>query len=282
MKTLSGRWTLMATMWEVISNLGKLAPKTYVPDGDVDGIILGLSDIAKQRRVRLSAAAVCIDVTVPIVIRCGELNANLLIAHRSPFPTSLSRFTGLSQILLQHLLKRNITLYIIHHNWAIVDGGMNDVLAHTLGFKVNDVFQVPINRKTFPLGRICSVPKETSLKAFIHYVAQRLKVPSINYVGNLDDEVKQAVIISGKGLTHEWLQIAYEQGYDTYLTGYFTHELASHASQLKMKLIVVPQIVTEIPGMSHLTQILKVEHPQVTFNFLDPTLPYSTFISKSK
>ncbi len=282
METLSGRWALMATMREVISNLSKLAPKTYVPDGDVDGVILGLSDVAKQQRVRLSMAAVCIDVTVPTVIQCGELNANLLIAHRSPFPKSLSRFTGLSQILLQHLLKRNITLYIIHYNWAIVDGGMNDVLAHTLGFKVNDVFQVPINGAIFPLGRICSVPKETSLKAFIQYVARRLKIPSINYVGNLDDEVKQVVIIAGKGITHEWLQIAYEQGYDTYLTGYFTHELANHASQLKMKLIVVPQIATEIPGMSHLTQILKVEHPQVTFNFIDPTLPYSTFISKSK
>ncbi|MFW9830341.1 MAG: Nif3-like dinuclear metal center hexameric protein [Candidatus Thorarchaeota archaeon] len=268
----------MATMWEVITNLSKLAPAVYSPKDDVAGVILGISNAAKQKRVRLNTAAVCIDVTVPIVFKCGELGANLLIAHRSPFPKHPSRFTGVSQLLLQQLLKRNITLYIAHYNWAIVDGGMTDVLVHTLGLKVTDVFNTPINDKEFPLGRGCTVPKETSLNAFIQYVAKRLSIPSINYAGNLKEEVNRLVIVPGDGINSAWLHMAWEQGYDTYLTGHLSHGLANQANQLKIKLIAVPQVASEIPGMSRLTQILGVEHPKVTFNFIEPSLSYSSLL----
>jgi dinuclear metal center YbgI/SA1388 family protein len=267
-------------MWKVIENLEKLAPSTFVPEGDANGIIIGVSDVAKQKRIRLSTVAVCVDITVPIIIQCGEQRASFLIAHRSPFPTTTTRFTGLPQLLLQQLLKRNMTVYITHYSWAIVDGGMNDVLAHTLGFQINDVFNTPINGINQPLGRVCSMPKDTSFKAFIQYVSKRLKVPSVEYVGNLDEEVNQLVVVSGKGINPEWLHLAWEQGYDTYLSGHITHELATQASQLKVKLVALPQVATEIPGMSRLTQILEVEHPKVTFNFLEPSLPYSTLLTQ--
>jgi dinuclear metal center YbgI/SA1388 family protein len=270
----------MTTLWEVISNLRKLAPAMYVPEEDVNGVILGVGDESKQRRVRVSTVDVCVDITLPVIVQANEHKASLLIAHRSPFPQCTHSFTGVPQLLLQHLLTRNITVYIVHHNWAMVDGGMNDVLAHTLGFKVNGVFNVPLLGGLHPLGRICEVPKETNLKMFIQYVSKRLNLPSINYVGNLDDEVQQLVIVSGKGITSEWLQLAWEQGYDTYLTGFLSHELATQASQLKIKLVALPQTATETPGMSRLTQILRVELPKVTFNFIEPTLLYSTLLTK--
>jgi len=270
----------MTTLWEVISKLRKLAPAMYVPQNDIDGVILGVSDESKQRRIRISSVAVCVDVTLPVIVQANEHKASLLIAHRSPFPQHISNFTGLPQLLLQHLLNRNITVYIVHYNWAMVDGGMNDVLAHTLGFKVIDVFNVPLLGGLHPLGRGCEVPKETNLKMFIQYISKRLNIPSVNYVGNLDDEVQQLVIVSGKGITPEWLRLAWEQGYDTYLTGHLTHELATQASQLKIKLVAVPQTMTETPGLSRLTQILRVELPKVTFNFIEPTLHYSTLVTK--
>ncbi|MDO8056934.1 MAG: Nif3-like dinuclear metal center hexameric protein, partial [Candidatus Hermodarchaeota archaeon] len=210
----------------------------------------------------------------------SEFGAGILIAHRSPFTKALRHFTGLSQLLLQHLLKRNMTVYIAHYAWAIVDQGMTDVLAHTLGFKVNDVFKVPIYGSVYPLGRVCFVPKETNLRSFIQYITKRLKIPSLTYVGNLEDEVKRLVVVPGKGITTEWLQLAKDQGYDTYLTGHITHELAVEASQLKMKLVAVPQTSTEIPGMSRLAQILRVEHPKVNLNFIEPSIPYSTYLAQ--
>ncbi len=270
----------MTTLWEVISQVRKLAPAMYVPENDIDGVFLGVSDEAKQKRIRVSAVDVCVDITLPVIVRAGEHKASLLIAHRSPFVSTIRSFTGLPQLLLEHLLKRKITVYIAHYNWAMVEGGMNDVLAYTLGFKVNDVFRVPLLGGNYPLGRTCSVPEETNLKTFIQYVSKRLKVPSIDYVGNLDDEVERLVIVSGKGITPEWLHLAWVQGYDTYLTGHITHELATQASQLKIKLVAVPQLTTEIPGMSRLTQILQVECPQVTFNFIEPTFSYSTLLTQ--
>jgi dinuclear metal center YbgI/SA1388 family protein len=270
----------MATLWDIITHLQKLAPRTYVPAGDTDGVILGVSDVSKQKRVRLSAAAVCVEITIPTIVKGGKLGAGLLIAHRSPFWRTSTHFTGLSQLLLQHLLKRNMTVYIAHYAWAVVDQGMTDVLAHTLGFKVNDIFEVPINGSLHPLGRVCTVPKETNLKTFIQYITKRLKIPSLTYVGNLEDEVEHLVVVPGKGVTTEWLQLAKDQGYDTYLTGHITHEIATLANQLKMKLVAVPQTSTEVPGMSRLTQILRVEHPKVNFSFIEPSIPYSTFLTK--
>ncbi|MFX1563921.1 MAG: Nif3-like dinuclear metal center hexameric protein, partial [Promethearchaeota archaeon] len=159
----------MATLWKIFSHLGKLAPLSFVPPGDVDGVQVGIGDETKQKRVKVSTAVICLDVTVPIAIHCGEIGASLIIAHRSPFRRSLRRLTGLPHLLLQHLLKRNITVYVLHYNWAAVDGGLNDVLAHVLGFKVTNVFNTPIGGTSVPLGRTCEVPKETTLKTFIQH-----------------------------------------------------------------------------------------------------------------
>ncbi len=268
----------MPTLWEVISNLAKLAPLSYAPPGDITGVAVGISDLTKQKRIRLTSAAVSLDVTIPVILKCGELNATLLISHRPPLLSSHSKITGLSHLLLQHLLKRGITVYVVHNNWASVDGGMNDVLAHALGFKVIDVFNVTMNGMNLPRGRVCSVPKESSLKTLVQHISKRLETPFLNYVGNPDNEVEKLAIVSGNGIRTDWLELAWEQGIDTYLTGSLTHELAIQASQLKIKIIAVPQVATEIPGMSRLTQILRVEHPKVNFNFIEPILPYSTFI----
>ncbi|MFX1510141.1 MAG: Nif3-like dinuclear metal center hexameric protein [Promethearchaeota archaeon] len=270
----------MTTLWDIISHIRKLAPAMYVPQDDVDGVILGVNDESKQRRVRINAVDVCVDITLPVIVKANEHKANFLITHRSPFPRSTHTLTGVPQLLLQHLLKHKMTVYVTHYNWAMVDGGMNDVLAHTLGFDVFDVFKVPLLGGIHPLGRACEVPKEMNLKMLIQYVTKRLNVPSINYVGNLDDEVNRLVIVSGDGINSHWLHLARQRGYDTYLTGHLTHELAIQASQLKIKLVALPQSFTESPGMSRLTQILDVELPKVTFNFIDPTLPYSTLLTR--
>jgi putative NIF3 family GTP cyclohydrolase 1 type 2 len=185
-------------------------------------------------------------------------------------------------MVLQQLLKRNITVYVLHYTWAAVDGGLNDVLAHVLGFEVTDVFKTLIGGTVIPLGRACRVPKETTLKTLIQHVAKRLEAPLVSYVGNFDDEVERLVLVAGDGISRDWLQLAWEEGYDTYLTGMLTHELAIQASQLKLKIVAVPQIATERPGMSRLTQILRVEHPQTTFTFIDAPSSYSTFHAASK
>ncbi|MFX1342632.1 MAG: hypothetical protein ACFFAL_08025, partial [Promethearchaeota archaeon] len=67
----------MGTLRAVIANLEKLAPPTFVPDGDASGVILGVSDVEKQKRVRLSTVAVCVDITIPVIIQCGEQGASL-------------------------------------------------------------------------------------------------------------------------------------------------------------------------------------------------------------
>ena len=76
----------MTTLFEVISNLRKLAPAMYVPTNDIDGVILGVSDESKQHRIRISTVDVCLDITLPVVVQAHEHKASLLIARRSPFP----------------------------------------------------------------------------------------------------------------------------------------------------------------------------------------------------
>ncbi len=240
---------------------------------------MGVGDEAGQKRIKVSAVAVCLDVTIPVIVKCGELGATLLIAHRSPFEQSKTGLTGYSYLLLQHLVKRKINVCVLHYNWAAVEGGLNDTLAEVLGFNVTGVFETAIHGKTIPLGRICQVPKETTLKAFSQFVAKRLDVPFLTYTGNPNDEVERLVLVAGDGITPEWLNLAWKKGYDTYLTGILTHKLATQARQLKVKVVAVPQAATETPGMRRLTQILRVKHPKTNFTFIEPSIPYSTFIT---
>jgi dinuclear metal center YbgI/SA1388 family protein len=240
---------------------------------------VGIGDEAGQKRLKISSAAVCLDVTIPAIVKASELGASLLIAHRSPFDQSTTKLTGYPYLLFQHLVKRKINVCVLHRNWVAVEGGLNDTLAEVLGFTVSGIFETRIGGKNIPLGRICHVPKENTLKAFSQYVAKRLDVPFLTYTGNPNDEVERLVLVAGDGITPEWLHLAWEKGYDAYLTGTLNHKLAIQAQQLKMKIIAVPQAATEIPGMRRLTQILRVKHPKITFTFIEPSIPYSTFIT---
>ncbi len=267
----------MVTLWSILSTLSKLAPETFRPPDDADGIQVGIGDEAGQKRIKVSEVGVCLDVTIPVIIKSGELGARLLIAHRSPFNQSNARVTGYPFLLLQHLVKRKISVCVIHRNWAAVEDGLSDTLAQVLGFNVTGVFETEIGGKTIPLGRVCRVPEETTLKAFNQYIAKRLDVPFLTYTGNPNDEVVRLVLVAGDGITPEWLHLAWEKGYDTYLTGTLTHKLATQARQLKVKIVAVPQAATETPGMRRLTQILRVTHPKTNFTFIEPAIPYSTF-----
>jgi dinuclear metal center YbgI/SA1388 family protein len=269
----------MVTLWSILSTLSKIAPDTFRPPGDPDGVQLGIGDEAGQKRIKLSSVAICLDVTIPVIIKCGEMGATLLIAHRSPFDRSKAKLTGYPYLLLQHLVKRKISVCVLHHNWTAVEGGLSDTLAQVLGFNVTGVFETEINGKTIPLGRICQVPEETTLKVFSQFLAKRLDVPFITYTGNPNDEVESLALVAGDGLTPEWLNLAWEKGHDTYLTGTLSHELATRARQLKVKIVAVPQAATEAPGMRRLTQILRVKHPKTDFTFIEPKIPYSTFIT---
>ncbi len=269
----------MTTLWSLLSSLSKLAPDTFRPPGDADGIQVGIGDEAGQKRFKISAAAVCLDVTIPVIVKASESGSSLLIAHRSPFSQSTTKLTGYPYLLFQQLVKRKISVCVLHYNWAAVEGGLNDTLAEVLGFSVSGIFETRINGKNIPLGRICQVPKETTLKAFSQYVAKRLDVPFLTYTGNPNDEVERLALVAGDGLTPEWLNLAWEKGYDTYLTGTLNHKLATQARQLKVKIVAVPQAATETPGMRRLTQILRVKHPRTNFTFIEPSIPYSTFIT---
>lgn len=269
----------MTTLWSILATLSKLAPDTFRPPGDAYGIQCGVGDEAGQKRLKISAAAVCLDVTIPVIIKAGELGATLLIAHRSPINQPIAKLTGYPYLLFQQIVKRKVNISALHYSWAAVEGGLNDTLAEVLGFNVSGIFETEINGKIIPLGRICQVPKETTLKAFSQYVAKRLDVPALTYTGNPNDEVENLVMVAGDGLTPERLNNAWEKGYDTYLTGMLTHELATQARQLKVKIVAVPQAATEAPGMRRLTQILRVKHPRINFTFIEPLIPYSTFIT---
>lgn len=272
----------MVSLRSILSSLDMLAPPQYTPPGDISGVQVGVSDAEGQERLHVSKVAVCLDVTIPVVLRCAEIGASLLIAHRSPFSRPLTRITGLPRILLQHLLQRKITLFVAHYNWAAVDGGLNDTLAQVLGFDVIGVFEPPVAGSRIPLGRVCQVPKETTVKVLLQHVAKRLDAPFISYVGSLDDEVERLVLVAGDSANSEWLHLARERGYDTYLTGVINRKLAIQARQLKIKLVAPPQHTTETPGMRRLTQILRVEYPQVEFTFIEPTLPYDTYVPPQK
>jgi len=135
---------------EIISVFDEIVPIAYQEDYDNSGLTVGNSDMD------VSAALLCIDVTVAVVEEALRLGANLVISHHPVLFNPLKRITGknYTEKIILLAIRNNIAIYCAHTNLDNIFSGVNNKICQKLGIQ---------NVKIL-------TPLQNSLKKLITYV----------------------------------------------------------------------------------------------------------------
>jgi dinuclear metal center YbgI/SA1388 family protein len=266
----------------------KFCPPRLALPRDFVGIQVGSQDRLIQERFRIRKCAVSLDVNPQVILKAAENGANILLVYRGLLPRSIKTFTGALLDKIRLLMKNRMELYVVHTSWLSAECGINDTLADIFGLKVVEAFDVELEGKRIPLGRVCSFGesncdevgdhmKNSTLADFIEQITNRLHLPDAIYVGNLDTPAKRVLILAGEYGRRDWLRIAATKGVDTYVTGTISRGTATLSNELKLNYICIDSYAMESLGMRRLMQLLSIDVPEVDFVFIESQHPWKRY-----
>lgn len=120
---------------EIIQLFEQFSPRSYAIEGDKVGLQIG--SLNKQ----VDNVMIALDVLEEVVDEAIEKQAGLIIAHHPPIYRPLQKITGDTPAgrMILKLIKHDIAVYAAHTNLDVAKGGVNDLLAATLGLKNPEV-----------------------------------------------------------------------------------------------------------------------------------------------
>lgn len=108
--------------------------------------------------------------------------------------------------------------------------------------KNNHPYETPVfdfikmeKEANYGLGMIGDLESEMDIYTFVKHVKENLAMPSVRYVGNLDQIIKKVAIIGGSGIGFETQ--AAQQGADIFITGDIKHHDALDAKTAGINLL---------------------------------------------
>lgn len=201
---------------DLIAAFEQFAPPSLAIPHDPIGIQIG-----DGNRV-IHTVLVTLDVRPAVVEEAVALHADMIFAHHPVVfhPAKNLNYADPQHALYAELIRQNILVYAAHTNYDRASGGMNDVLATTLGLA--DVQPFIADGEGTNMGRIGQLPTTMSLAAFIDQVKQQLELNGVRVIArNLQRPVRTVAVLGGSG--SEWWPDALAAGADVYVTGDVTY-----------------------------------------------------------
>lgn len=196
---------------------------------DWDNVGLQIGSFNKK----VSNILLTLDVTLDVVNEAIENNCELIIAHHPLIFSPLKRITDETIIgtIIQQLVKHNITLYVMHTNFDIAEGGLNHILCDLLGLKNSEVLLY--TTETEGLGRYADIPTIPVLD-YISKIKEVFNLPHVKYIGNEKAMVTRVAVTGGSGSSN--IKACIDNKVDLFITGDITyhHALDSIAQGLNI------------------------------------------------
>ena len=193
---------------------------------DWDKIGLQIGDY--QRPVR--CIMVVLEATSPVIDEAITQNVDLIITHH-PFI-----FASLTEIDLatpkgkniEKLIKNDISLYSMHTNYDIADGGMNSILAEILALKNTVQFAEGI-------GRIGQFETEVDFSQLLEFIKTKFGLDKITFVDSGKKVINKIAIIGGSG--GDYIDAAKSAGADVLITGDIKYHTAIDAQEIGLNMV---------------------------------------------
>ncbi|MBQ9168600.1 MAG: Nif3-like dinuclear metal center hexameric protein [Oscillospiraceae bacterium] len=248
----------MATVAEILNFLNTIAPPYMREEWDNVGLNCGRMDRHVDKLL------IALDPFAEVCREAVEWGAQLLVTHhiliqKPGFLTDQDE-QGRNVLLL---LENGIAHINAHTNLDLAPGGVNDVLASTLGLedvKVLNPTGTSEDGKPYGLLRAGTV-QEQSLDAFLASVKEKLGCPVLRYTDGGKAVHRVAV---GGGSCGSGLYEAAEAGCDTFVTADIKYNQFWDARNLGLNIIDAGHFYTENPVCTYLAEKIRKAFPDIS------------------
>ena len=249
----------MATVADILKFIEGIAPPYMAEGWDNCGLLCG----RKDREVK--KILVALDPFRNVIEEAIAEKADLIVTHHPIIfrdkVLALNEDTETTRNLLT-LVENGIAAINAHTNLDLAPGGVNDVLAATLGLgDVEIINPEGTDEEGRPYGLLrCGTVTEQALSTFLSTVKTNLKCDGLRYVASGKPVRKVAV---GGGSCADCMRDALAAGCDTFLTSDVKYNQFRTAYELGLNLIDAGHFHTENPTMPILAAKLRAAFPEV-------------------
>ena len=248
----------MTTVADILNFVETLAPRSMKMDWDNVGLLCG------SRSTPVTKVLVALDPFEGVVQEAVEYGAQLIVTHHPLIFRPLSNVTDETSIGrgIMLLCRHRISAVNAHTNLDQAPGGVNDVLAQSLGL---DDIQVINPRGIDAEGREwgllhCGNVREQSLDRFLNHVKTSLGCNGIRFVDSGKPVHRVAV---GGGSCADGMLEALDAGCDTFVTADIKYNQFWDAHDLGLNLIDAGHFHTENPVVPVLAAKISAQFPEI-------------------
>ena len=247
----------MTTVADILKFMETIAPPHMAEGWDNCGLLCG----RKEHPVK--KILVALDPFSNVIDEAIALGADLIVTHHPLIfrdkLMAVNEDTETGRCVLK-LIENGIAAINAHTNLDMAPGGVNDVLARTLGL-VNIQIVDPVDN--YGLLRKGTL-EERPLESFLALVKERLGCKGLRYISSGKPVSTVAV---GGGSCADFMQAALAAGCDTFVTADVKYNQFRTAHELGLNLIDAGHFHTENPVMPVVAEKLRAAFPGVEVIF---------------
>ena len=260
------------TVHDILTFVEILAPPSMKYDWDNVGLLCGSAGQEVHKIL------VALDPFEGVCLEAADKGADLLVTHHPLIfrpRTSVTDGDDVGRSIL-FLAKHGISALNAHTNLDCAPGGVNDVLAETLGLadvEVLDPLGVDGQGRPWGLLRAGAVEAQP-LPQFLAHVKTRLQVQGLRYVDGGRPVRKVAV---GGGACADELPAVLAAGCDTFVTADVKYNEFYDAKAEGVNLIDAGHFATENPVVAVLAAKLRAAFPEIPVECAETHRDYMNF-----
>lgn len=239
----------MTTVNDILQFLETLAPRSYKMDWDNVGLLCG------DPRQTVTKLLVALDPFEAVCNEAVQTGAQLIVTHHPLIfvaPKAVTTETSVGRSIIQ-LCRQGISAINAHTNLDCAPGGVNDVLAATVGLQNVTVIG---NEHLLRAGEIEEMP----LSHFLARIKATLGCAGLRYVDG--GKPVQKVAVGGGACAGELLD-AVAAGCDTFVTADVKYNQFWDAHDMGLNLIDASHFQTENPVVAVLAEKLQEQFPNI-------------------
>ena len=248
----------MTTVADILKYVETIAPPYMKENWDNVGLLCG------SRNTPVTKILVALDPFEHVCQEAAQWGAELIVTHHPIIfqaMKSLTDDTPMGRGILT-LCRKGISAINAHTNFDCAPGGVNDILANTLGLQDIQVLSpTGTNEEGMPYGLLrCGQVESQSLAQFLPKVKEKLHCLGLRYVDGGKPVCKVAV---GGGSCGGAMHQALAAGCDTFITADIKYNQFWDAQDLGLNLIDAGHFQTENPAVAVLAAKLQEAFPEI-------------------
>ena len=245
----------MTTVADILKFIETIAPRSMKESWDNVGLNCG------HRDREVTKILVALDPFTHVCQEAKEVGAELLVTHHALLwnPGFITDADPQGRNAL-FLIENGIAHINAHTNLDQAPGGVNDVLANTLGLENVQILNPVPGEVPYGLIRMGDVQPQ-SLEAFLSTVKQNLRCDGLRYVDG--GKPVHKVAVGGGSCSGAMYEVA-AAGCDTFVTSDIKYNGFWDAKELGLNLIDAGHFHTENPVIPVLAAKIAAAFPEIT------------------